>query len=71
MKTVDIGEFEQHPGELLSELEPFGLLITKDGEPFLRVVRADANPQVLLYGRMKGRLEVLGDIYSTGEWVDE
>jgi len=70
MKTVDVEELRDDLAALLESMDGFGLLVTRDGKPIARVVPPDANSQVLLYGRLAGKLKITGDIMSTGEWVE-
>lgn len=65
MKTIKISDFKQRCLSLLERLEPEGLLITKHGKPLARVVPFEQDCASLI-GALKGKVEVKGDILSTG-----
>lgn len=65
MKSIKISQFKEQCLALLDQLEPDGLVVTKHGKPVARVLPYDASPSSLL-GSLKGKLEVRGDILSTG-----
>lgn len=65
MKTIKVSDFKQHCLSLLEKLDPGGLLITKHGKPLARVVPFERDCADLI-GVLKGRIEVKGDLLSTG-----
>lgn len=68
-KTIGAGEFKAKCLHLLDEVaeQRTPLVITKRGKPVAKLVPiSDAKP-VDLYGRMKGTVEILGDIVSPVE----
>ena len=67
MLTVDISEFKQKCLVLLDVVEWQEVLITKNGKPFARLILAESNCAELI-GSMKGKIQVRGDIMSTGSF---
>jgi antitoxin (DNA-binding transcriptional repressor) of toxin-antitoxin stability system len=58
-------QFKERCLQVLDELSPEGLIITKRGKPVARLLpfeRSGAN----LLGSLKGKIKVHGDIESTG-----
>lgn len=65
MRTIEAVQFKAQCLALLDELEPDGLIITRDGKPVARVVpyaRGDAD----LIGSLRGKIRIKGDISTTG-----
>ena len=65
MKKIGAAQFKEQCLALLDTLTAEGLIITKHGKPVARVVpypRASAD----LIGSLRGKIEVHGDILSTG-----
>ena len=74
MTTVGDKYFTARCQELLDRLDDDGLVITRDGVPYAKVVRLqgtvrDGSPTAFsrLNGIMKGKIKINGDIMSTGE----
>ena len=65
MKRIDISKLGAQCVSILDHLEPEGLVITKHGEPVAQVVPYPTNPADLI-GSMRGEIEVVGDLMSTG-----
>ncbi len=65
MKTIGAAQFKAQCLALLDQVDPDGLLITKHGKPVARLVPAAAEPGALV-GCLKGRINVTGDLQSTG-----
>lgn len=55
---------EQHLS-LLDHLEPEGIAVTNNGKPVTGVIPADSGCASLI-GRMKGKVKISGDVFSTG-----
>ena len=77
MTTVGDKYFSEHCHKLLDRLDDDGLVITRDGVPYAKVVRLesevrDESPTAFsrLNGILKGKIEIKGDIMSTGEKWD-
>lgn len=71
MKTIGAAEFKAHCLEILDNVDPEGIVITKRGKPVARLVSVRDNDGDLI-GALKGKFEILGDIYSTGlKWDAE
>ena len=68
METIGAARFKTHCLGILDELKPEGLVITKRGKPVARVIPWPEKPSSLI-GALKGKIEVQGDILSTGvQW---
>jgi prevent-host-death family protein len=61
-------QFKEHCLQILDELAPEGVVITKRGKPVARLVPFERSG-VQVIGTLKGKVRVLGDIMSTElEW---
>ena len=65
-KTIPAAEFKAKCLRILDELEPGGILITKRGRPVARVLPATTADNQKLIGSMKGKIQITGDLFSTG-----
>jgi len=65
MRRIGAAKFKEQCLALLNTLTPEGLIITKRGKPVARVIPL-GSPPVDLIGSLSGRIEVRGDILSTG-----
>jgi prevent-host-death family protein len=67
-ETIAAGVFKARCLALLDEVAETGkeYVITKRGKKVARLVRMDEKPEKL-FGRMKGTVQIHGDIFSTGE----
>ena len=65
MIEINASKFKEQCLALLDNLGPDGIVITKHGEPVARLIPASADCAGLI-GSMKGRIQVNGDILSTG-----
>jgi len=71
-KTMPAAEFKAKCLKILDELEAGGILITKRGRPVARVIPAAEADNRKLIGSMKGKIEIHGDLFSTGiKWNAE
>jgi antitoxin (DNA-binding transcriptional repressor) of toxin-antitoxin stability system len=71
VKSLNVSEFRKNALDLLEHLPPEGVLITKRGKPLAKVVPMRSNIADLI-GSMKGKLQIKGDIFSTGiRWEAE
>jgi len=62
-------EFKSKCLRILDELEPGGITITKRGRAVARVIPAIEVDNQKLIGSMKGKIEIKGDLFSTGvQW---
>ena len=66
-KSIPAAEFKSKCLRILDELEPSGLIITKRGRPVARVFPATSLDNHKLIGSMKGKIQIKGDLLSTGE----
>ena len=65
MKRIGAARFKEQCLALLDKLTPEGLIITKHGKPVARVVPYPRSPEDLI-GSLRGKIEVHGDVLSTG-----
>ncbi len=65
MKSIGAAKFKEQCLALLDKLTPDGLIITKRGKPVARVIPLRCQSADLI-GSLSGRIEVQGDILSTG-----
>jgi prevent-host-death family protein len=68
-KTIGAARFKEQCLSLIDSLDQEGIVITKHGRPVARVLPIAAEPSELI-GSLAGRLEIKGDILSTGESWD-
>ncbi len=65
MKSIGAAKFKEHCLSLLESLAPDGLIITKHGKPVARVIPYPPAPEQLI-GSLRDKIDVHGDIMSTG-----
>ncbi|HEY2390153.1 MAG TPA: type II toxin-antitoxin system prevent-host-death family antitoxin [Candidatus Angelobacter sp.] len=65
MQKINASKFKEQCLSLLENLEPDGILITKHGKPIARLVPASTDCAELI-GSMKSKIQVHGEILSTG-----
>jgi antitoxin (DNA-binding transcriptional repressor) of toxin-antitoxin stability system len=72
MKTIGAALFKEQCLSILDHLEPEGIVVTKRGKPIARVSPISAPPASWI-GALAGRIEIHGDITTTGlQWeVDD
>jgi prevent-host-death family protein len=71
MKQIAAAKFKETCLALLDEVDPEGIVITKRGKPVARLVPFTADSSDLI-GALAGRVEIKGEILSTGaEWDAE
>ncbi len=71
MKTVAASKFKEQCLALLDNLDRDGILVTKHGKPVARVIPAESDCASLI-GSMRGKIEVRGNLLSTGlKWDAE
>jgi len=71
-KTMPAAEFKAKCLKILDELAAGGILITKWVRPVARVIPAAEADNTKLIGSMKGKIEIHGDLFSTGiKWNAE
>lgn len=63
--SIGAAKFKEQCLSLMDALEPEGLVITKHGHPVARLIPYEMRPEEMI-GCLKGKLEIKGDIYSTG-----
>lgn len=68
MLKIGAAKFKEQCLALLDKLTPEGLIITKHGKPVAKVIPYP-RPSGDLIGSLRGKIEVRGDILSTGlDW---
>ena len=68
MKHIAAAKFKETCLSLLDEVDPEGIVITKRGKPVARLIPFTADSSDLI-GALAGRVEIKGDILSTGaDW---
>ena len=68
MKTIGAAKFKEQCLALLDSLDAEGLIVTKHGKPVARVVPYDRQCADLI-GSLRHKIEIRGDIFSTGvQW---
>ncbi len=65
MKTIGAAKFKEQCLALLDSLDTEGLIVTKHGKPVARVVPYDQQWADLI-GSLRHKIEIKGDIFSTG-----
>ena len=65
MKKIGAAKFKEQCLALLDKLTPEGLIVTKHGKPVARVIPYPRQPENLI-GCLAGKIEIHGDILSTG-----
>lgn len=68
MKQVAAAKFKAQCLALLDEVDAEGLVITKRGKPVAKLIPIAAESANLI-GALKGKVEIKGDVLSTGlDW---
>jgi prevent-host-death family protein len=71
MQKINAAKFKEQCLNLLDNLGPDGIVITKHGKPVARLIPA-ASDCAALIGSLKGKIKVQGNILSTGiKWDAE
>ena len=65
MRTIGAAKFKERCLALLDDLGPEGVVITKHGKPVARLIPVGRDGDSLL-GSLRDKIEVLGDLESTG-----
>lgn len=65
MKTIGAAEFKERCLALLDDLDQDGLVVTKRGKPVARLLPFEGQHAELI-GSLRHKVEVRGDILSTG-----
>lgn len=69
VKTIGAAEFKAKCLAILDEVDAEGIIITKRGKPVARLVPVGSTLSGLL-GKYAEKIEVLGDIFTTGHGWD-
>ncbi len=65
MKQIPAAKFKEHCLALLDEVDPDCIVITKRGKPVAKLIPISTGSASLI-GSLRGKLEIRGDIRSTG-----
>jgi len=65
MKQIAAAKFKEQCLAILDEVDEEGIVITKRGKPVAKLISIRAESAELI-GALKGKLEIKGDIFSTG-----
>lgn len=65
MRHIPAAKFKEQCLSLLEEIDPDGIVITKRGKPVAKLIPLGADSASLI-GSLRGKLEIKGDIPSTG-----
>jgi prevent-host-death family protein len=65
MKQIPAAKFKEQCLAILDEVDEDGIVITKRGRPVAKLIPIRAESADLI-GALKGKLEIKGDIFSTG-----
>jgi antitoxin (DNA-binding transcriptional repressor) of toxin-antitoxin stability system len=65
-KALTATEFKAKCLRILDDLEPQGIIILKRGRPVAKVMPLSSRRNQKLIGRMRGKIVIKGDIFSTG-----
>ena len=65
MKQIPAAKFKEQCLSLLDRVDEDGIVITKRGKPVAKLIPIRTESAELI-GKLKGRLKVKGDIFSTG-----
>ena len=69
MKRIGAAKFKEQCLSLLDHLDPEGLVITKHGKPVATLLPYGRSSAELI-GCLRGKIEIRGDILSTGsDWT--
>ena len=67
MKENEAAKFKEQCLALLDELDADGLVITKRGKPVARVLPYESESADLI-GSLRHKIEVRGNLLTTGSW---
>ena len=65
MKRVGAAKFKEQCLALLDQLDPDGLVITKHGKPVAKLIPYERQSAAMI-GVLKDKIEVRGDVFSSG-----
>lgn len=65
MRKIGAAQFKERCLQLLDEVDPDGIVITKHGKPVARLVPVGGEGRALI-GSLKGKIRITGNILSTG-----
>jgi len=63
--TISIHELKARCDEILNQLAPSGVVVTKEGHPVARITPLSTVNNEPLIGSMKDQITINGDLFST------
>ncbi len=71
MRVIPAAKFKEQCLALLEEVDPDGIVITKRGKPIAKLIPLGTDSASLI-GSLRGKINIKGDILSTGiQWDAE
>jgi prevent-host-death family protein len=68
MKRIAAAKFKEQCLSILDRVDDEGIVITKRGKPVAKLIPIRTESAALI-GSLKGKLKIVGDVFSTGvEW---
>ena len=67
MRVIEAAKFKEQCLALLDQLDAKGLIVTKQGRPVARVLPYESESADLI-GSLRHKIEVKGDLMTTGSW---
>jgi prevent-host-death family protein len=73
MKTIGAAEFKAHCLQILDNVDPEGIVITKRGKAVARLLPVETTTHARFIGILKGEIIVdpNDNLFSTGAWVSD
>ena len=65
MPTIDAAKFKEQCLSILETVGKDGLIITKHGKPIAKLIPIELQ-SLSLIGRLKNKIKIRGDVFSTG-----
>lgn len=67
MREIEAEKFKEQWLALLDEMDAEGLIVTRRGKPVARVLPYEGDDADLI-GSLRHKIEVRGDLMTTGSW---
>ena len=67
MREIEAAKFKEQCLALLDQLDAEGLIVTKRGKPVERLVPYESEGAEMI-GSLRHKIEVKGDLMTTGSW---
>jgi len=69
MKEIPAAKFKEQCLAILERVDPDGIVITKRGKPVAKLIPLGTDAASLI-GSLRGKIQIKGDIFSTGSRWD-